>query len=106
MTEQRAWTIVAEAFDTPYDERTFNQKHITNHGLCSAICDTILHSKVDFSVLQKITEHRLTRRYYFWPIRYTPIHGKFGNIYDKYRATLAGFMAAMEPNEINELINT
>jgi hypothetical protein len=89
MTETVAWQVTAEAFAKPWSKRTPREKRMTDRGLCFAMTN-----------LGHWLYNRLSDGGYWWPVANG--EGGYGE-YDDYRATYAGFMAAMTQAEREEV---
>ena len=92
MTEQQAWRIAAEAFDTPRDLRNIDQQDLTQLGLCSAVCDNVAF----IYLLMRDVGDAMGCEKWWWPIRRRL---KWTPDCDAERATFAGLMAAMTDEE-------
>ena len=107
MTERQAWKTIAEAYATPYEERTEREKRLTGRGLCFALArvrwDYGASQRLSNLMGDKLDESTPRGLYgiYFIPARFhyhTPEYRKsaleFGDIVDcdNLRALYCYFM--------------
>jgi hypothetical protein len=99
---QAIWLEIAEAYGTPYEERTREQIHLAEFGLCSAVEDLgIMFDNFDILGVE-------TCFGYWWPVSWSKsiTFNDFMPIYDTYRCQFACFMAAMSNQEFEELLKS
>jgi hypothetical protein len=92
---QAIWLEIAKAYGTPYKNRTYRQKMLSNWGLCWAVDDFGIYHD-NFSQLGECMGN-----HFWWPAR---IFRGFDPIYDIYRCQFACLMATMSNEEFEELL--
>lgn len=88
-----AFLWAAEAFGTPYSERTERQKLVTHCGICYAICK-LTDSFTGANQVMDIGDKMGIKNIYWWPC---------GPIHDKERSLFCSLMAALSQKEFEEL---
>ena len=99
MTRTHAWRKVAEAFGTPPEQRTEEQRQVTRYGLCFGLEVLGFGWMVILQLQQKLLITGWDLRgnrdgAFLWPRRPR---------YDSERALFAGLMAAMTQRERDQL---
>jgi hypothetical protein len=74
ITKQQAWTIIAEAFETPHDLRLGAQHQITRRGLCAAVFVLVSQEQITELTCDEMREELKAQQpsltsAYFWPPR-------------------------------------
>lgn len=100
MTHKQLWTEIANAYGTPYKDRTERQKRMTKFGLCHAVMSCKCSSYGSIINLGQAMLHG-----YWYPVR-SGLSGfpAWESIkkYDNYRANFASMMATLSFKEFKE----
>lgn len=106
MTRTQAWRTVAEAFGTPQGKRTETQRETTDTGLCWGLAVALGLNRFGTSylaqrlhIMRQVGKGLSPTNSYLsgWPPWASPSG-------DRFRATLAGLMAAMTQRERDRLV--
>lgn len=107
MTHRERWAEIAVAFDTPPEERTERQSKLALAGLCWAhsgnskdweqVCEGLSLVRCGYLFSDSRSGKSL-----FWFPCYND--HDWTREYDYYRATFAGFVAAMTEEEFNQIL--
>ena len=92
MTKSKKWLEIAEAYLTPYEERTDRQKDITLYGLCDA-CKKVYLGRFEYKKYGEPGCETDDFDYYYAPSRESFNIKPFKPIHDKWRGMFALLMA-------------
>ena len=107
MTHRQGWTYISQAFEKPEPERDWREWDLTSLGLCHAAMIVFGWPRDKMRKLEKFGEPCDDQGFWF-PPRYhanrtTRAHPR-QRLFDKYRATIAAFFAAMTEKEFREIV--